>query len=161
MTMQWTKQAEDMIKSWTGTQQKMWESWINMMQGVGTSQPNDMWKRAADTWHNSVKSVLEAQVTWAQFVADSIATNAGSNKQLSDISQQVVDMTKRWSETQMEVLNTWVEEVKKNDPSEMKLQPEEMMKSMQSLQDAIRKMTESQVEMIRSLTGSADTPASK
>jgi hypothetical protein len=155
----WTKQADEMVKSWTGTQQKMWESWLNMMQGMGTNQPGDMWEKAADNWYTSMKSVLEAQVTWSQFLADSVASNAGSNKQLADMSQQVVDMTRRWSETQMQVLNTWVDEVKKNDPSQMKMSPEEIMTKMQSMQEAIRKMIETQMDMVRTMTGPQDKPS--
>ena len=42
--MDWTKQAEDMLKTWTSSQQAMWDSWMKTMQGFGSNQPNDAWE---------------------------------------------------------------------------------------------------------------------
>ena len=36
--MDWTKQANDMIKTWTGTQQKVWDTWLNSAQLAATPQ---------------------------------------------------------------------------------------------------------------------------
>jgi poly(A) polymerase Pap1 len=165
MTTDWTKQAEEMVRTWTGVQQKVMESMMGMMgmTNANTTMPKDMWEKTINTWHDSMKSALETQVTWTQFMADSITANAGANKQISEMSQQAVDMVKRWSETQTKVLDTWLEEVKKTDPADMSktLKPEEMLKSVQSWQEAGRKMMETQMELMRSFTTSPqDPPAS-
>lgn len=155
MTMDWTKQAEEMVKNWTGSQQKMWESWLSMMQGVGTSQAGEMWEKTVDTWHDSMKSALKSQVEWTQFWADSITANSGASKQMSEMSQQTVEMTKRWTETQNQMIDQWFETLKKSDPASMakNMNPEEMQKAMQTWQEATRKMLESQIDMIRTWTG--------
>jgi hypothetical protein len=164
MTTDWTKQAEDMVKNWTSVQQKMMESMMGMMGISNASSPvsKDVWDKTINTWHESMKSALESQVAWTQFMADSVAANTGTNKQISEMSQQAVDMMKRWSETQSKVLDTWLEEVKKTDPSDLSksMKPEEMLKSVQSWQEAGRKMMESQMEMMRSFT-TATTDAAK
>jgi hypothetical protein len=161
--MDWTKQAEEMVKNWTGSQQKMWESWLSMMQNAGSTPGGEMWEKTVDTWHDSMKSALATQVTWTKFWADSVAANSGASKQMSEMSQQTVEMTKRWTETQSQILDTWFEAVKKTDPATMtkNMNPEEMQKAMQSWQDATRKMMESQLEMIRTWTNPAAASSSK
>jgi hypothetical protein len=160
MTSDWTKQAEDVVRNWTSAQQKMWESWLSMMQGAGTTPGNEMWEKTVDTWHESMKSALDAQANWTQFWADSVVANTGSSKQMSDISQQTVEMTKKWTETQSQLLDNWFEAVKKSDPAAIakNMNPEEMQKAMQTWQDATRKMMESQMEMIRTWTAPMTPP---
>jgi hypothetical protein len=164
MATDWTKQTEEMIKNWTTVQQRMMESVTGMMGmgKMGNPMSKDMWEKSIETWYNSMKTALETQVTWAQFLADSVDANAGANKQVSDMSQQAVSMMKQWSDTQVKVLDTWLEEVKKTDPADLSsnMKPEELMKSIQSWQEAGRKMVESQMEMMRSLTAQ-DTPSKK
>jgi hypothetical protein len=154
MTTDWTKQAEEVVRNWTNSQQKMWESWLSMMQGAGTNPAGEMWEKTVDTWHDSMKTALASQVTWAKFWADSVAANSGTSKQMTEMSQQTVEMTKRWTETQTQILDNWFETIKKTDPASVakNMNPEEMQKAMQAWQDATRKMMESQMEMIRTWT---------
>jgi biopolymer transport protein ExbB/TolQ len=79
---------------------------------------------------------------------------------MSDISQQTVEMTKKWTETQSQLLDNWFEAVKKSDPAAIakNMNPEEMQKAMQTWQDATRKMMESQMEMIRTWTAPRTPP---
>jgi biopolymer transport protein ExbB/TolQ len=74
---------------------------------------------------------------------------------MSEMSQQTVEMTKRWTETQNQMIDQWFETLKKSDPASMaqNMNPEEMQKAMQTWQEATRKMLESQIDMIRTWTG--------
>lgn len=151
MATDWTKQAEDMVKTWTGSQQKMWESWLEILRSMGTAPSGDMWEKTVGTWRDSVKSALEAQVTWTKFWADSITSSSGSSKQMAEWSNQTLEMTKRWTETQNQLWDAWFDAIKKSDPAMLgkNWTPEEMQKAMQSWQDAARRMMESQMEMVR------------
>lgn len=168
MTTDWTKQTEEMVKNWTTVQQKMMESMMGMM-GMNTmgTMPTDIWGKTISTLHGSMKSALEAQVNWTQFMADTMSANSGSSKQVSDMASQAVDMTKRWSDAQAKVLDTWFDTMKQTDPTTIakSMNPEEMMKSLQNWQTASQKMMETQMEMIRSMTsavpGGTSTSAKK
>lgn len=152
--MDWNKQAEEMLKTWTTSQQKMWDSWIQTIQSVGSSQASDTWEKTIETWRDSVKRALEAQTAWTQFWADSITSGPGASKQASEWSSQLVDMTKRWTDTQTQLWDNWFETMKKSDPSAMakNWNMEEMQKIIQNWQEAAQKAMESQMEWTRMWT---------
>lgn len=156
MTAEWTKQTEEMVKNWTGMQQKMMESMFGMM-GMSSMGENtgDMWNRSVDTWHETVKSAIENQAAMAKFFADSYKSMPGVTPQLAEMANRGADMTRNWSEGQMKLVSTWFEAMKSSDPSAMmkNMNPEEMMKMMQTWQDASQKMMETQIEMMRAMTG--------
>lgn len=151
MATDWTKQAEDIVKTWTGSQQKIWEGWLEILRSTGSSPNSDVWEKTISTWQDSVKSALDAQVTWTKFWADSISSSAGSSKQVSEWSNQTLEITKRWTETQSQLWDTLFEAIKKTDPSLLgkNWTPEEVQKAVQSWQDASRKLLESQLEIVR------------
>ncbi len=53
--MDWTKQANEMLKTYTSTQQKVWESWASSMQLMTTPQSPEVWQKTVDTWRGTVK----------------------------------------------------------------------------------------------------------
>lgn len=152
--MDWTKQAEDMLKTWTTSQQSMWDSWLKTIQSVGTTQTNETWEKSIETWKDSVQRALEAQNSWTKFWAESVVASSGSNKQASDWSNQMVEMTKKWTDTQAQLWNSWFETIKKADPSAMSQtwNTEEMQKIVESWQEAAQKAMEAQMEWTRMLT---------
>ncbi len=160
MTTDWTKQAEDMVRNWTDIQQKMMQSMFGMMNmNSMPTMSTEMWEKSVSTLHDSMKSALDAQVTWSQFIADSVSANTSSNQQINDMTAQAVNMTRQWSDTQKKVLDTWFETVRSTDAAAMaKMNPEEMMKSMQNWQTAAQKMMETQMEMVKNLTAPMTTP---
>ncbi|NJP06325.1 MAG: hypothetical protein HC837_12205 [Chloroflexaceae bacterium] len=159
MATDWGKQAEDMIKNWTGAQQKMWESWVSTMKGMSAGPTADAWQSSIDQWKTSVNQALDAQLTWTQFWADSVVSGAGSSKQMTDWSNQVLEMTKRWKETQTQLWDNWFDTLKKSDPSTMakNWNPEEMQKMMQVWQESAQKAMEAQMEMARMWASSSQT----
>ncbi len=152
--MDWTKQAEEMLKTWTTSQQSMWDSWLKTIQGVGTTQTTETWEKSIETWKDSVQRALEAQNSWTKFWAESVVASSGSNKQTSDWSNQMVEMTKKWTDTQAQLWNSWFETIKKADPSAMaqNWNAEEMQKIVGSWQEAAQKAMEAQMEWTRMLT---------
>lgn len=152
----WTKQAQDMAKTWTDAQQRMWDGWVGAIQGMGISPTGEAWEKSVDTWRDSVKKALDAQVTWTKFWADNVAAGAGSSQQMTEWSTQFVEMTKKWNETQTELWDQWFETVKKSDPSVLakNWNPEEMKKMVQNWQEYAQKAMEAQMEMARMIAGS-------
>ena len=159
MTMtDWNTRANDMVKMWTESQNKMWENWVSTMKGMGSmgTAPNgrETWMKTVEVWQDSVKTALDAQVTWTQFWTESMTSMSGSSKQMNDWSAQTMEMTKQWTEAQNKMWNDWFESLKTMDTAAMmkSFNPDEMMKLMQTWQDSARKMMETQMEMVRSMT---------
>jgi hypothetical protein len=74
--MDWTKQANDMLKTYTSTQQKIWETWVSSMQLVATPQSAEAWQKTVDTWRGTVKYALEQQLELTRLWAESVATSS-------------------------------------------------------------------------------------
>jgi hypothetical protein len=151
MLMDWSKQAEEMLKTWTNSQQAMWDSWLKTMQGLSSNQAKDTWENSIETWHDSVKRALEAQNTWTQFWVDSVTSGPGMSQQASDWAKQVKEMTDRWVETQTQLWDNWFDTMKKSDPSSFSKSwnTDEVQKMVQSWQEAAQKTMESQMEWTR------------
>lgn len=149
--MDWSKKAEEVLKTWTTSQQSMWDSWIKTVQGIGSNTAGDTWGKSVETWEESVKRVLEAQNAWTQFLAESIASVPGTNQQTTDWSKQLLDMSKRWTDTQNQLWDNWFATVKKTDPTTLvqNWNTEELQKIVQTWQESAQKALESQMELTR------------
>jgi len=148
MLMDWNKQAEDVLKAWTTSQQKLWDSWIKTVQSFGTAQVSDTWEKSVDTWKDSVKRALDAQTAWSQFWADNITSGPGATKQTADWSKQLLEVNKRWADTQSQLWDSWFETIKKTDPATItqNWNLEEVQKLVQTWQEASQKALEAQME---------------
>lgn len=152
MATDWNKQAEEMIKTWTGAQQKMWEGWLGAMQGMGpNTKAGDTWEKSVQVWSDSVKSALEAQVAWTKFWADSMTAGSSTPKEVTEWSNQVLDMMKRWTETQTQLSESWFETMKKSDPATLTKtwNNEEAQKVVHTWQEAAQKILEAQMGWLR------------
>jgi hypothetical protein len=151
MLMDWTKQAEDMLKSWTNSQQAMWDGWLKTLQGVGSDQAAQTWESSINTWQDSVKKALDAQNTWTQFWVESVTSGPGATQQATEWSKQLTDMTKRWVDTQTQLWDNWFETIKKSDPASFSKSwnNEEVQKMVETWQEAAQKAMESQMEWAR------------
>ncbi len=153
-TMEWTKQSQDMFKTWTDTQKKMWEDWFQTMQGLGASQPNEVWKKTVDGWSDSINKTLDAQAEWIRVWADTAGTAKNMPKETAEWAKQGHDMMKRWTETQKQLWTTWFDIVRKLDPG--KNWGQDGQKFLQGWQDAVKKAADTQAEWARLWTaGSA------
>lgn len=161
MTTDWNTRASEMVKTWTESQQRMWDTWIVAMREMGNMQSGtEGWEKSVDMWHESVKGALNTQVTWTEFWADSIKSVSGSSAQVNTWADQTLDMTRQWTATQTEMWDNWFKTLKTSDPSTMmqSFNPDDMMKMVQAWQESARKMMESQMEMVRMMTGTQIKP---
>lgn len=152
MAVNWTEQAEEMIKSWTGVQRKMWEHWLGAMRSATTqSHTTDTWKQTVDVWSDSVRQALEAQIAWAQFWSESVRSMSGSNRQVVELSDQVLDVMKRWTEAQIRVAESWFETIKHANPASLAMSwsSEDAQRVVRDWQEASQRVLEAQMGWFR------------
>ncbi len=177
--MDWTKQANDMIKTWTGTQQKVWDSWINSMQLMSTPQNPETWQKMVETWRGTVKQALESQLQLTQMWAESMAAASVNMPGMSgmpampnvpgvpsntvELTRQILEMTRAMTDTQVRFSENWFDLLKKADPSSMMQGWDitQAQKIIATWQDAAQKAIDAQNEFGRMVTKAASEAAAK
>ncbi|MBX0327111.1 hypothetical protein K2Z83_05370 [Oscillochloris sp. ZM17-4] len=179
--MDWTKQANDMVKTWTGTQQKVWDTWLNSMQLVATPQSPESWQKMVETWRGTVKQALESQMQLTQMWAESVAAASVSMPSVPGMpampnmpsipgvpgtavewTRQMLEMTRTWTDTQVRFSENWFDLLKKADPTAMGQgwDMSQAQKIMATWQDAAQKAIEAQNEFGRMMMSTASSAAS-
>ncbi len=158
--MDWTKQADAMIKTWTGTQQKMWSSWMETMQNMSSPTSPGAWEKTVESWRGTITSALEAQVELTRLWTESLQAGMSSGNMpagMADWTKQMLDVTKSFTETQTRLSETWFDMIKRADPSTMAQMwdPTKAQDIMQNWQDASKKAMEAQSEWARMMMGNA------
>ncbi|MGQ9613191.1 MAG: hypothetical protein ACUVSL_14260 [Chloroflexus sp.] len=181
--MDWSKQANDMIKMWTGTQQKVWDSWMASMQYMAAPQNPEAWQKTVDSWRGTVKQTLEAQVELTRMWAEAVAANSVNMPNLPPIpgvptipglnpasptsvvewSRQVLELTRNFTESQTRFIEGWFEMLKKSDPTTIARgwDTTQMQKVMQSWQEAMQRVIETQAELGKVLMGVVNNTVEK
>ena len=168
--MDWTKQANEMLKTYTSTQQKVWESWASSMQLMTTPQSPEAWQKTVDTWRGTVKYALEQQLELTRLWAENVATasvNMPSMPGMPSIpgmpampsipgmpttavewTRQMLEMTRTWTETQVRFSENWFEMLKKAEPGVMAQSWDmgQAQKVMATWQEAAQKAVEAQTQ---------------
>jgi hypothetical protein len=177
--MDWTRQANDMLKTFTTTQQKVWETWVASMQLASTTQSPDAWQKTVDTWRGTVKYALEQQLELTRLWAESVAASAVSLPSMPTIpgmpalpgvpttavewTRQMLDMTRSWTDNQVRFSENWFEMLKKAEPGTLAQgwDMTQAQKVMATWQDAAQKAVEAQTQfsqmMVKVATNSVDT----
>ena len=181
--MDWTKQANDMLKTFTSTQQKVWESWVSSMQLATTPQSPEAWQKTVDTWRGTVKYALEQQLELTRLWAESVAASSVNMPSLPtvpgmpalpgvptnavDWTRQMLDMTRTWTETQVRFSENWFDMLKKAEPAAFvqAWDPTQAQKVMSTWQDATQKAVEAQTQfsqmMVKAATNSVEAATKK
>ncbi|GAB4444821.1 MAG: hypothetical protein OHK0015_46560 [Chloroflexi bacterium OHK40] len=177
--MDWSKQANEMIKTWTGTQQKVWETWVSSMQLMASPQSPEAWQKTVETWRGTVRQALESQLEltrlWAEGVASAAvsmpsvpglpATTAPSTAMV-EWTRQMLEMTRSWTETQVRFSENWFDLLKKAEPAAL-AQGWDMgqaQRIMATWQEAAQKAVEAQSEfskMVVKATANSVEPSKK
>jgi hypothetical protein len=162
--MDWTKQANDMLKTYTSTQQKVWESWVSSMQVMATPQSPEAWQKTVDTWRGTVKYALEQQLELTRLWAESVATSSVNMPSMPSVpgmpampgvpatavewTRQMLEMTRTWTETQVRFSENWFEMLKKAEPSALGQSWDvgQAQKIMATWQEAAQKAVEAQTQ---------------
>lgn len=153
--MDWTKQTDDLIKTWTGAQQRMMDAWLGAMQGFKVTQVSETYQKSLEAWKTEVHRALDAQLKWAQTWSDSVNSTSSAVPQMGEMSKQMLDTMKRWTETQSDLWDRWFEAAQKVDPSALNqlVKSEDAQKVIQTWQDAAQKALDAQSEWVRLFSG--------
>lgn len=145
--MNWTEQAEEMVKTWTDTQQKIWDSWMeNMEKFSKPSQADEFWKKTVESWEGAVQNTLEAQSEWTRMWVESLEDTSGVPKETVEWAKQAQAMNKNWNEAQHQLWQSWFEMVKKIDPAKMDQSwDKEARKIFETWQESAQKLMEAQL----------------
>jgi hypothetical protein len=176
--MDWTKQANDMLKTYTSTQQKVWETWVSSMQLATTPQSPEVWQKTVDTWRGTVKYALEQQLELTRLWAESVATSSVNMPSMPSMpgmtgmpmmpgvpatavewTRQMLDMTRTWTETQVRFSENWFEMLKKTEPGTLAQgwDMSQAQKIMSTWQDAAQKAVEAQTQLSQMMVKAATT----
>lgn len=179
--MDWSKQANDMIKTWTGTQQKVWDAWLNSAQLATAPQSAESWQKVVETWRGTVKQALESQLQLTQLWAEGVAATSVSLPSVPglpslpnmpslpgvpttpvEMTRQILEMTRSWTDTQVRFSENWFDVLKKVDPMSLSQSwdPAQAQKIVTSWQDAAQKAIEAQNELGRLVVNATNSAGS-
>ncbi len=159
--MDWTKQANEMLKTFTNTQQKVWESWVSSMQLMTPPQSPEAWQKTVETWRATVKYALEQQLELTRLWAENVAASSVSMPSMPAMpnlpglpanavewTRQLLDMTRTWTDTQVRFSENWFEMLKKADPGALAQSWDmaQAQKIMATWQEAAQKAVEAQAQ---------------
>ncbi len=163
--MDWTKQANDMLKTFTSTQQKVWESWVSSVQTSTTTPSTEAWQKTVDTWRGTVRYALEQQLELTRLWAESVAVSSvnvpnigvlpgmpaipGVPATAVEWTRQLLDVTRTMTDTQVRFSENWFEMLKKAEPSTLALNwdPTQAQKILSVWQDAAQRAVEAQNQL--------------
>lgn len=173
--MDWTKQANEMLKTFTSTQQKVWESWVSSMQLMAAPQSPEAWQKTVETWRTTVKYALEQQLELTRLWAENVAASSVSMPSMPTMpgmpampgvpatavewTRQMLEMTRTWTETQVRFSENWFEMLKKAEPG-MMAQSWDMgqaQKIMATWQEAAQKAVEAQTQFSQMMMKAASS----
>ena len=116
----WTKQTDDMLQAWTDTQKRLWSSWAEATeQQASQTQLAETWRKAVDTWEETVKNGLETQKAVIRSLGDSASATPGIPRDLLDWAEQTQALSNRWAEAQSELWESYFGMVRKAVPVKM------------------------------------------
>jgi hypothetical protein len=110
--MDYTKQAEDMIKMWTDAQKRAWDTMLSASKGLGGSQAGEMWEKSMQALEESIKKALEMQAQWTKMWAEQLSS-ANAPEGLREWAGQARDMMKTLADTQARLWSEWIRVVSK------------------------------------------------
>jgi len=176
--MDWSKQANEMMKSWSGSQQKVWETWASSSAASSSPQSPEAWQKTVESWRGTVRQALEAQNELTRLWAEGVAAASVSMPSAPSMpgmpsmpsmpsmpgmpsmptsmvewTRQMLEMTRSWTETQVRFSESWFDLLKQAEPSAMAQSWDmgQAQKIMATWQEAAQKALEAQNELGRML----------
>jgi len=147
--MDWSKQAEDIVKNWSEAQQKLWQQMLKSMEG---STGSDMWSQLLASWEANVRETVGAQGQWLENWFAS-ATPESMPEEMKQWFAQGQTMSQQWRETQQQMWQGWFEMARGMKPAGMAEASANMTKEgekiLTGLQNAAQEMLTTQMNMFK------------
>jgi hypothetical protein len=149
----WTKQADEMMKTWTKAQQQLWDSWKAALPTAGTAQTTESWGKMVDMWKEALDRTLDTQVEWTNMWANSVKSQADTPKELTAWADQMVSTMKSWTESQAGLWDSVLDSMKQATPDTLVQRMDEGTRmAFQTWQDAVGKAVEAQKDLSKRWT---------
>jgi hypothetical protein len=123
------------------------------MQGIGGSQPSQVWGSLLEAWEQTIKKGIDAQTEWAQAWAQSFSSVKDSPDEVAEWARQGQDMVKRWGDTQKQLWEGWFQMVRKlNPPALGATWDRDGQNLIRTWQEMIKKTMDAQADWMRTWT---------
>jgi hypothetical protein len=123
LTVDWTKQAEDMVKTWTDVQKTMWERTIKLAETAREDSAAETWERVSqrvvEAWRESVLRALQAQAEWTRIWSERLAESAGMPTEVAESARRFHGVVQTWTDVQARLWEGWFETVQKASPEHL------------------------------------------
>ncbi|MFN8505503.1 hypothetical protein [Kouleothrix sp.] len=144
----WTKQAEEVMKTWTKAQQDLWDTWRRSMPIAGASQAEEGWNKAVGFWKEAVDRSLSAQMEWAKLWADSIKAQKSMPKEMSAWTDQLLATMQTWNESQAKFWEGVLSSMQHMTPDALRQRLDEgAQAAFTNWQDAVQKAMQAQQDL--------------
>lgn len=121
--MDWTKQAEEMVKAWTEVQQSMWERTLRMTGAGREDSDAETWERVSqrvvEAWRESVLHALQAQTEWTRIWSERLAESADMPIEVRESARRFHAVVQTWTDAQARLWEGWFETVQKASPRQL------------------------------------------
>ena len=145
----WTKQAEELMKTWEKTQQQLWDTWKAALPKAGTAPTAPTWDTMVTFWKQAIDQTMRTQMEWAQTWADSIRAQESAPKELKDWTAQIVSTVQTWSESQAQFWESMLNTMQQSSPEQLVQQMDERtQRAFQTWQDAVNTAVAAQRELV-------------
>ena len=145
----WTKQAEELMKTWEKTQQQIWDTWKAALPKTGMAEAKPTWGTMVNFWKQTIDQTMRTQVEWANTWADSIRAQESAPKELKDWTDQVVSTFTTWTESQAQFWESILDPMQQSTPEQLMQQMDERAQvAFQTWQDAVQKAVAAQRELV-------------
>jgi hypothetical protein len=152
----WSKQAEDMVKAWTDVQTSMWERTLKLAQPRTEGAPAETLERVsegiAEAWRESVLRALHAQADWTRIWAERLADSAGMPPEVRESARRFQGVVEAWTDAQERLWKGWFETVQKASPQNLSPAWDELMSSWR---EATQRTLDAQSQWAQIWTGAA------
>lgn len=155
--MDWSKQAQDMMKTWTDTQQKIMDSMVKTMKEMNTGPTASTWETTIENWEKSVRNFLQTQADWANMWPRGLNSMPNVPGQNMDWQQQIQQMVRLMTEYQEQFWTGWFTVLKRLDPAKTSESfNSDMQKMVESWIENAQRMLAMQAEWLRNVVPAAD-----
>jgi hypothetical protein len=114
--MDWIKQTQELYKDWSDFQLKSWQGWGEAVQAGEKFDPDLIWAKSLEVWHDSVADTLNTQVKGARLWAEGITSIQGLPEGTIDLVKNLQTVTEDWIGMQQQFSDRWFEIVKQSLP---------------------------------------------
>ncbi len=156
--MNLTKSADHFVNSLIDTQKKIWDTISDSISSVAGAPVDKRWTQGVEASENLVKNSLKAQADLAHSFVKALGEIDGLPDRAVDTLEEFDKLNRELNKSQVGLVGNAFEMLKTLDPSQLAGSYTEAFRgAVERVQGMTQKAMETQMEMIRNLTGQKKT----